>query len=630
MTAAPYVVTEDSLITNVDVLRREELDLQSPGGLGGVLAELPGLRSTSFGAGASRPVIRGLAGPRVQVLSNGLGMIDASALSPDHAVASDPAEAARIEVLRGPSALAYGGSAIGGVVNVIDERIPTSPARGGVEGRFAVQGSTVDAGGQIAASVKAGSGPLVVTLDGVRRETGDYAVPVPPESLALAELEGEEPEPGDEVENSWSELSQYGVGVGWLTAVGRFGASVKRTETSYGVPGHAHEGEEEESVSIDLKQTRVDLRGDVDLPIRLFERLNVSLGWAEYEHVELEGDEVGTRFASSGYEGRIELVQPERDGWNGAFGLQALDRDFDAVGDEAYVPPSSVREVGIYTLQRLDRDAWGVEGGLRLDQRDLESVAGDRDYTNVSASIGGFLRPSDSWFLGLAASRNVRAPVEAELFADGPHVATQAYEVGDPDLEPETAYTVEFTAHFEKGPLDFDAHAFWAEYEGFIDLRPTGDVEDDLPVFAYRQTDATFYGVEAEGGVETWSDGERSVRLEAAYDWVRGETDLGPPARVSPWSATARLVYSGPSVSGRIETRHVAGQDRLAEFELPTDSYTAVNAFASYKPDPDGGLTVFAEVRNLGDVEIREHVSFLKDLAPQPGRNVRTGLLFTF
>lgn len=633
VTALPFGAPEDALTSNVDVVTRAELDVAAPVGLGDMLAGLPGVRSTFFGPGASRPVVRGLAGPRVQVLTNGVGAIDASALSPDHQVATDPLEARRIEVIRGPATLAYGGSAIGGVVNVIDERVPESPATGGLDLRVLGSLSSVDEGRTLAASAKVGPGPWVLSLDALRRETDDYAVPVPPESRRLAELEGETPEPGDRVENSATELGQSGLGVAYVADRGFLGVSLKRTDSRYGVPGHGHE-EAEAAVAIELEQLRVDVRGESRAPIGPFATTRLTLGYADYEHVELEGGEIGTRFLSEGVEGRLEFVQRERDGWNGAVGLQALTRDLDAVGAEAYVPATTAGEVGAFTVQRVDRERWGYEGGLRLDRRTLDSAAGARDFTNVSASAGVFVRPSEPLFLGLSLARTARAPTEAELFASGAHAATRAFERGDAALGSESNLSLEVTLHYAAGPFSADLHLFHAHYHNFIDLRPTGETADDLPVFAYVATQARFTGAEAEADYVLWRDGGRKLRLEGAYDWVRGDTDLGPPARIPPSSATARLAYDGPRLDGRLELRRVAGQDRVAAFELPTDGYSLLNAFLGYRlytdDSDDGGLTVYLDARNLTDEEAREHVSFLKDLAPLPGRNIRAGLAFRY
>ncbi|MFN3857023.1 MAG: TonB-dependent receptor [Caulobacter sp.] len=639
VTAAPYAISEDSATTSVAIVDREALDVANPSGLGDLLAGLPGLRSTSFGPGASRPVVRGLAGPRVLVLNNGVGLIDASALSPDHQVAIDPGEASRVEVLRGPAALLYGGSAIGGVVNVFDDRIARQPLDRPVSGRLSASASSVDDGTSLSGAVRFSAGPLVFSIDGLTRESGDYRIPAYPESRRQLAEEGEEAEqPAPKrLENSGVELDAYGAGVSFVGDRGYFGVAVKRTETTYGVPGHAHEEDppppipvEEELVTIGLEQTRVDLRGEWALGLGPFETLRFSGGWADYTHTEFEGDEVGTVFTSDGYEGRLELVQAERNGWNGAVGMQFLRRDFDAQGDEAYVPRTRIEEIGVFTLQRVDLGAWGFEGGLRFDRRELDSVVGQRDFDNVSASAGVFVRPADPWFLGLSVSRTSRAPTEAELFADGPHVATRGFEVGDPDLDNEIATSLEFTAHYGGERLSADLHVYHVRYDGFIDLAPTGAEEDDLPVFAYVQTDASFTGFEAEASWTAWSDGGRKLKLEAGADYVRATSDLGPPSRIPPWSVTARMVWDGPQWDGALEVRRVGQQERVSDFELPTDAYTQVNLSGAWSPPSLEGVKLFAEVRNLTDAEIREHASFLKDIAPQPGRSFRAGVAWRF
>ena len=638
VTGTPFGVTDRASLLAVEVLDEEDLAVVPASTLGDLVNGLPGVRSTNFAPGASRPVIRGLSGPRVQVLTNGLGMIDASSVSPDHQVAVDPAEARRIEIVRGPSTLVFGGSAIGGVVNIIDDRIPTEPAEGGMDGHISAQASTVDDGTSFGARLKTNAGPLVFTADAFTRSASDYDVPVFPESQRLLDEEGEEA--GDErtVGNTFVDLDQYGAGVSWIGPRGYLGASVKRVETTYGVPGHAHEPDpldpdaEEESVSIGLEQTRIDVRGEWAFDTGPIRAARLSAGWADYAHTEFEGDEVGTQFFSDGYEGRFELIQRERNGWQGVVGLQLLDRTFDAVGDEAYVPRTAITERGLYTVQRFDRGGLGFEGGLRLDERSLESLAGERDFTNISASAGAFFRPSGPLFLGLSVARNERAPSEVELFAEGAHVATGAFEVGDIDLESEVATSIEGTAHYASGPFEFDLHAYHADYDGFIDLRPTGvdDVDSGLPVFAYVQTDATFRGLEAEASYNIWESGERSLTLSGAADMVRASTDLGPAARIPPWSVTAGLDWTSRLFDVGLEVRHVGEQDRTAAFERPTDSYTMVNLKGSVRPFADRDIILFAEAANLTDEEAREHASFQKDIAPRPGRSLRVGATYRF
>jgi iron complex outermembrane recepter protein len=639
VTAAPYAVSADALTASVAVLDRTDLDLAPPKGLGDALAGLPGVRSTTFGAGASRPVVRGLAGPRVQVLTNGVGQIDASALSPDHQVATDPGEAERIEVLRGPAALAYGGSAIGGVVNIIDDRIASRQPTDGLSGRLLASRGTGDDSYALSSSIHATVGPMVLTLDALKRESKDYKIPVYPESKRQLALEGEEAEGGSgRLENSAVDLETFGAGLSYVGDKGFVGMSIKRTDSTYGVPGHAHEHEGEEEgeheeegpVTIGLKQTRVDLRGEYDGDLGPFAKLRFSGGHADYTHTEFEGDAVGTKFTSDGYEGRLELVQAERGGWKGAVGVQALRRNFDAVGDEAYVPKTKITEFGAFTQQRVELDGYGYEGGLRIDTRELDSLKGKADFTNLSGSVGVFWRPTEASFLGLALSRSSRAPTESELFAEGPHVATRGFEIGDASLKEEIATSVEATLHYGGERLSGDLHLYAARYDGFIDLRPTGAEEDGLAVYRYVQTDADFRGFEAELSYRVWTDGQRSVNLHGGADYVRGSSDLGPPARIPPYSVSLKAAYEGPMWSGDVEVRRTGGQDRVAEMELPTDGYTVLNASLAWKPSGDARLRLFLDGRNLTNEEVREHVSFLKDIAPSPGRQVRAGIALRF
>jgi iron complex outermembrane receptor protein len=652
VTAAPYGVSADALTASVAVVDRTQLDLAPPKGLGDALAGLPGVRSTAFGAGASRPVVRGLAGPRVQVLTNGVGQIDASALSPDHQVATDPGEAERIEVLRGPAALAYGGSAIGGVVNIIDDRIASRQPTDGLSGRLLASKGTGDDSYALSGAVHATVGPFVLSLDALKRNSKDYRIPVYPESKRQLALEGETAEGGGgKLENTAVDLETFGAGLSYIGQKGFVGMAIKRTDTRYGVPGHSHEHEEESHddhdhdhdhdhegeheeegpVTIGLKQTRVDLRGEYDLDGGAFSKIRFSGGYADYTHTEFEGDAVGTKFTSDGYEGRLELVQAERGGWKGAVGVQALRRNFDAVGDEAYVPKTKIAEFGAFTQQRLELDnGYGVEGGLRVDTRELDSLKGKADFTNLSGSIGAFWRPTTGSFVGLALSRTSRAPTESELFADGPHVATRGFEIGDVNLKEEVATSLEATLHYSNDRLSGDLHLFAARYDGFIDLRPTGAQDDGLDVYQYTQTDADFRGLEAELTYRVWSAGQRSVSLQGGADYVRGSSDLGPPARIPPYAVSLKALYEGPMWSGNVEVRRTGGQDRVAQLELPTDGYTTLNASLAWKPTGDARLRLFLDGRNLTNEEVREHVSFLKDIAPSPGRQVRAGIALRF
>ena len=632
VTATPYGVTQRATTIATDVLDDQALAIAPATSLGDLVNGLPGVRSTDFAPGASRPVIRGLSGPRVQVLTNGLGQIDASSVSPDHAVATDPGEAHRIEVVRGPATLVYGGSAIGGVVNIIDDRIPEALPEGGIEGRVSTQYSSVDDGRGASGHVTVGAGRFAFNLSGVTRKTDDYDIPSPARSQVLADSDGEPRGAGDKQPNSWSELNAWGVGGSYIADKGFVGLSYKKTENEYGTVA-------EPEVFINLEQERWDGRGEYRFDAGPFAKVRASYGHADYTHTEFEGPgEPGTVFNSDGWETRGELVQRERNGWNG---VQALERNFEAIGEEAFVPTVKIEEQGLYTVQRYDRDRYGFEGGLRYDRRTLsavplgETAEVERQFDNWSASGAAFLRPQAGLFLGLSLSRTERAPSEVELFADGVHVATAAYETGDLSLDTEKVTTLEGTVHFDRDRFSGDMHLYKAWYDGFIDERRTGadfttDEGETFPVYRFVQTDADFYGFEAEAAYALWQDGDRKLSLEGAADYVRADTDLGPAARIPPWSATARLAWTSTLWDLTGEVRHVGEQDRLAEGELRTDAYTLVNLRGAVRPFADKDVTVFAEAHNLTDEEAREHTSFLKDIAPLPGRNLRIGVSYAF
>ena len=442
VTASPIGVSEKAMTANVDALDDVKLASAPSVSLGDLVSGLPGVRSSSFAPGASRPVIRGLSGPRVQVLTNGLGMIDASAVSDDHSVAVDPSEAERIEVVRGPNTLAFGGSAIGGVVNVIDGRIAETPAENGLEGRIGVQGSTVDTGWAANARLKAGSGPWVATLQAARRETDDYAIPGPAMSQRLADALGVPRTGPDVVENSFTQLTEYGGGLSYVGDTGFAGVGLKQTESHYGTVA-------EPDVTIQLRQTRTDVRAEKDLDGGPFARVKASAGYADYKHTEFEGPDPGTVFTSTGWEGRLELVQRKVGDWQGAVGLQTFSRDISAQGDEVLFPAAETQQYSLYTVQRIDHGPIGVEAGVRVEKVEVNSVIADRSFTNVSGSAGLFLRPVTGLYLGLSAARFERAPNEVELFANGPHPATAQYQVGDPTFSPEVANSLELAIHYE-------------------------------------------------------------------------------------------------------------------------------------------------------------------------------------
>lgn len=641
VTASPIGAKRFDILQGTSSLSGEALDRALSTTLGEALDKLPGLSQTAFGSGASRPIIRGQGGDRIRILSGGIGSIDASSTSPDHAPALDLATAKRVEVVRGPATLLYGNNAVGGVINVLDGRIPIAEPKDGVDGfaRIGV-GSNADER-SLAAGIDARlDGPFVLHLDGFYRQADDYKVPGFLESKVLREEEdhehaGEEEEAKGRVDNS--DLTQKGAtaGLSYLGDWGFLGVSASRFDSNYGVPaGHSHEGEEggeeEGPVRIDLGQTRLDLMGEVNQPYGIFETTRVRFGWADYEHKELEGGETGTRFLNKGWEGRIEMVQRAMGDLSGAVGVQASSRNFKAIGDEAFVPPSDTDQMGVFTLQRLDLSPFALEGGVRLERQNVTagSVDFDRDFTTVSVSAGASRQLGDGWMTGVTLSRTQRAPNAEELLSDGAHLATSTYERGDGTLGKETGLGVEATLKKSGGPVTGSVNLFLTDYDKYIYERLTGEEEDGLPVAQFSATDARFWGFEVEAETTVLRNDQVTVTLDGGVDYVRAtdrDNDM-PLPRIPALSARAGLGFELATVAARFEGVWTDKQKRIADYELPTNDSMVFNASLDWHPVADRDITLLLELRNLTNEEVRLAASFLKDVLPQPGRDFRLSL----
>jgi iron complex outermembrane receptor protein len=650
----PYQRSLRDLLQGSSVISGDRLQRELGPTIGETLARLPGVSATSFGPGASRPVLRGLQGERVRVLVNGIGSIDVSNTSPDHAVAGDPILAQRIEVLRGPSTLLFGSSALGGVVNIIDgriaERMPAAPVSGRATALYGTAADEAAFGGRLDAVV---SPKLVLHASGLWRDTSDLRIGGPAESNILRASEGEEPASPDEpqrLEGSDLRNKQGTIGLSTILERGFFGMSVSHLDSSYGVPGHAHAhgdheeddhnsdlhaDDEEDAVRIDLVQTRIDLRGGLRFDTGFFDSLNLRAGWADYRHEELEGEALGTRFDNQGWEARFEAVQRAAGGWRGAFGVQALGREFSAAGDEAYIPPNDTSQVGLFALQEVAIDAWTLEAAARIERASAkaEAIQIDRRFHPLSLSAGASYRFDPAWQAGLSVSRSERAPAAEELFANGPHAATRSFEIGDPTLGKERATGIEASIAVEADRASLAVRGYYARYDGFITEQATGREEDGFPVYEFRQTDASFTGVEIEASYALLRSSTLTWLVDAVADYThakdleRGGTLPRIPAKRLLLGTEAQTEF----VDARFEVELVDDQRRVATFELPTDGYTMLNASLAWRPwGADRGATLRLDARNLTDAEARRHASFLKDLAPLAGRDIRISAQFVF
>lgn len=653
---APFQRDRLDILSGVSVLQGQELAQVVRPTIGETLSRTPGVSATSFGPNASRPVLRGLQGERVRILTDGIGAFDVSNTSADHAVVIDPLLAERIEVLRGPATLLYGSSAIGGVVNVIDRRIPRAipdePVHVNVNATYGSAADERSIGGTVDVPL---SDKFVVHADGSYLKTGNLRIggnvlAPSARAIALANAGSETDEQIDEgidfaesaglkgrLPNSAAETWTAGVGGALITSGGSLGVSYSHYDSLYGVPIRyaLRPGDEQEAPRLDVAQDRVDLRAEVDAGGGLLKSIRARAGFASYRHFELEPDGgIGTAFYNKGLEGRLELVQADRGAWKGATGMQFFSRDFNVIGDEAFLPKSATTQFGLFTLQQLDLGKVKLEGGARYEHTVATARPGDdqpqffegsRRFDTFSGSAGASLALADGWRLGVNLARTVRAPSAEELFANGPHAGTQAFEVGNPDFKTERAWGAEAVLRGSGPGYSFEASAYHNWFNNFIYETQTGAVEDGLPVFQFNQAKARYYGFELQGSATLASFGNMDVVADGVADYVHAQiVGDGPAPRIPPLRLLGGLGVKGAKVDVRGEVEWTAAQKRLAAFETPTDGFTLVNAEINFRPwGTERPLSFGLSANNIFAVDARRHASVLKDFAPLAGRDIR-------
>lgn len=632
VTADPLARPGDELFQPVEVLAGSELDEARASTIGATVEKLPGVQSSYFGPGVGRPIVRGLDGARVQVLSGGLSSLDVSTVSVDHAVSVDPFLADQVEILKGPATLLYGSGAIGGVVNVVDGRIPTQPVDG-LSGRAELRATGVDDGLGGMARVDAGNGQFAVHADYARRTGDAYDAPG-----------------GGSIENTQSDTTSGAFGASITGERGHAGIAVSAYDNRYGIPPEVEEeagspslrggrlakdGEEEGPVELRMDQQRVDFDAALRDPLPGFESIGARIGRNDYEHEEvlLDSGEVGTRFLSDATEGRVEAVHAPLGAWRGAIGLQSSRRDFEAIGDEAFVPASETSDLGLFLVERATFGAFGVELGARFDQQDVDVDAGPTlEHDATSLSFAAKWDFADGWHVTANLDRAERAPTAEELLSDGPHEATGSFEVGDPTLDVESANQVELGVHYHGDRVRAEFAAYDNRFDDFIFLADMDLEEDGLPVRLWTQADARFRGFEAEVAATLADAAWGRLDASAFADRVSGSLrDGGNLPRIAPARFGVALDWTYDALRAGMTATRYAEQDRTAALETATPGYTLLDAQVSWAFDlGDTDCELFVAGRNLTDREARVHTSLLKDRAPLPGRGLALGFRTRF
>ncbi len=631
----------DDLAQPVEVLQGDALSDAQQSTLGGTVAGLPGVHSSNFGAGVGRPIIRGMDGGRVQILNGGMDNMDLSTISADHAVSSEPFLADQIEVFKGPANLLFGSGAIGGAVNLIDGRIPTARADIPFSGRAELRSATGNNEINGLLRLDGGRQQIAWHADAFLRESSNYAIP----GFALSQAErqeaideGEDPDhfAFGRMPKSDSTSKGAAAGASYIGDQLWFGLSIANYNTEYGIPPAAHDhgsgpgADEEENVRIDLQQTRFDTKGGV-YGNSWVKELNWHLAQSDYQHTEFEGTEVGTRFFNDGKQFRLNLIHEPIRSWDGAIGLSWSEREILAIGDEAFIPPTRNQEYALIVMQERElAQNWKIELGARGDQVKIQQQLSGENlrFRPLSASLATMWHAADHLHFNFVLDYAERAPSAEELFSDGPHIATQSYEMGDSLLGLEKATRLELGVNYHNDPIDAEFSIYQTQFDDFIYLSDTGTIIDDLPALQWSAGNAKFFGWESK---LTWTFAENATgewALVAVADQVSAKLSNGEHLpRIPPQRLSSHLNWQRDSWRASLGASHYSSQSDTALNESRTPGYTLYNALLSYFWTGDHASgEIYLKGENLSDAEARVHTSFLKEISPLPGRTWLIGV----
>ncbi len=624
--ASPFNTNSNLELTQpVDILSGDQLMLRSQSTLGETVSQELGITSSDFNpVGASRPIIRGLGGQRVKILENGSSAMDVSDISVDHAVTIQPVMARQIEILKGPSTLMYGSGAIGGVVNVVNDRIPVAlPDE--LEGAFETRYNSATSERTAAFKINGAVGNFALHGDGMYLGTSDYQAA------------------NGTIPNSNVEIGQWSTGGTYFGDQGWVGVSISQLYDKYGIPVASGETEEP---SIDLQQTRINLKSRVDDPFPGFRGLNFDYAWGDYKHIEFENPgDPGTEFNNREYELGLQLQHNSIASWIGAFGLQGGARDLNAIGDEAFIPPTKSWNIAGYLVEERDFGDWHVELGVRIEHNNYQPEQGQpsKSFTPYSLSGGAKWQFSEGYNLNFSLARAQRSPHVQELYANGPHVASQTFEIGSPNLQVETSNNIDLSINKTDAQWTWSLGVFFNYFENFIYLQEVDTNGDGLPdtvneqgmldpngpfllVFDQQQN-ANFYGVEAETSYRLITDNNGGLDFRLWGDWVRAEfADGNNVPRMAPWRVGGSVEYTLGSWLGGMDIFRAGEQNQTGNLETVTPGYTMLNVNVVYKlPTSKIDFSFFVRATNLLNEDARRSTSFLKDVAPLPGRSAMIG-----
>ncbi|PHS19905.1 MAG: hypothetical protein COA86_03920 [Kangiella sp.] len=664
--ANPLEHTSLDMATPVAIISGEELVSKRASTLGEILQLEPGLSFSSFGPAVARPVIRGLSAGRVMVTNNQMRVQDASTTSSDHDVGIEPLLLQQIEVVKGPASLLYGSGAIGGVINTVDNKIHTVPIdslTGGVEFRFGDSATNEKAS---VFTLNSGYDNWTWHIDGFANETGNIKIPVSAESIAQLNEDGEDTSEFNResvLSNSYSDTSGGSFGSSYILEDGYAGLSVSFIKKQYGLPGHTEHSEEdeleeiEENVFIDMEQTTIHLQTQFDLSILGLESIFIGVSDTDYHHSEIENGAVGTQFENKANEFKSYIKHEPYLNWNGVAGIQYTSRDFSAIGEEAFIPKSTTNSKALFWLEEKHFDSIKWELGLRFEQQDITLDSGvKRSENGVNYSVGSVYTIKKHNKLALNFSHNVRFPSVEEYFSFGPHLASSTFEIGNPNLTKEYSNNLDFSYRFEEAfgkdkSFSGEINLFYNQFTDYIfaqsvaiddecvlsiensnGLEIEQPVEDELNLICYKQKDANYYGAEFKLTSSLAKFNKHQLDLEVFADYLVAKLDSGENLpRIPANKIGFNLIYNYGDFSTDLVWSKNKAQNNVGENELSTPAFDLVNLEFAYRlSNRSSDWYLFLKGKNLLNEEIRDHASFIKDLAPRTKRNWTLGFRYNF
>lgn len=660
VTGNPLGVGSDQMVVPISILNGRELSLKRENTLAETLNSIPGVSNSTFGPSLGRPMIRGMDSDRIKILQNGVNNLDASNLSFDHGVSIDPLIIEQIDVIRGPATLLYGGGAVGGVVNAIDHRIPKEKLQG-ITGRGEVRYGGANLEQSNAAVVDVGTGNFVMHFDAYNRDSKNLRIPGNAISKRLESTRVWDPtqeEGGDygayrtnhgrkKLLNSQSETRGGAVGASMIFDRGYAGVSYAKHQTKYG-------SVKEPGILLDMDTDRIDFASEMRDLGSFFERAKFKAAYTDYRHHEMDAVEIHTTFKNRGIDGTFELAHVPLLGLKGVIGTQFDSGKFDAIGHEAFIPNSKTNSQSVYVYEELPLNQHKMTFGLRHGKHEVESKGGGevdkfgvpsrKKFNTNNAAIGGLYKLNEQWSLTGNLSHNERAPSYFELFANGVHKATGVFEEGTANLKKEKSNGLDGQIRWKSGQDSLTFGAYFNKFSNFVGLLSTNspgvghDEEENLITYkksTFSGIKAEFKGVELEG--KTMLTDYLQFNVRGDYVDAKDKTNGGYVPRISPLKLGAGLKYEFDRFGARLDVLHAFKQDRVASNynyegtkELITDAYTNVSMMATYRLPTQLNLEAFTRANNLLDEEIREHTSFLKDIAPMGGRSIMFGLRSEF